>query len=195
MAQKNQLTKADYIPVKELKKLFDCLHKDKKYLWELYARVSFYSALRSSDVLTLCWSDILHRSSFVKTEQKTGKTRSILIPDVAQKHITQLYTLLGCPEPSQCIFYSNRTKKHFTIQYVNQEIKRWKERYNIKVENFSTHSFRKAFGRYVYDSYKDKTQALVLLNSIFKHTSISITKAYIGLQQDEIVEIYNTISF
>lgn len=32
MAQKNQLTKSDYLPYEELKKLLDKLHKDKKYI-------------------------------------------------------------------------------------------------------------------------------------------------------------------
>lgn len=73
MAKKNQLTKSDYLPIGELKRLLDRLHKDKKYMWELYVRVSFCTALRVSDVLSLTWADILHKSSLNKREQKTGK--------------------------------------------------------------------------------------------------------------------------
>ena len=36
MAKKNQLTKSDYLPMEEYKKLLRLLHKDRQYLWELY---------------------------------------------------------------------------------------------------------------------------------------------------------------
>ena len=36
MAKKNQLTKSDYLPMEDYKKLLYLLHKDRQYLWELY---------------------------------------------------------------------------------------------------------------------------------------------------------------
>ena len=53
MAKKNQLTKSDYLPMEEYKKLLRLLHKDRQYLWELYARLAFCTALRVSDILSL----------------------------------------------------------------------------------------------------------------------------------------------
>ena len=41
MAKKNQLTKSGYLPMEEYKKLLRLLHKDRQYLWELYARLAF----------------------------------------------------------------------------------------------------------------------------------------------------------
>ena len=77
MAKKNQLTKSDYLPMEEYKKLLRLLHKDRQYLWELYARLAFCTALRVSDVLSLAWADILHKGSLTKIEKKTGKVRKI----------------------------------------------------------------------------------------------------------------------
>lgn len=193
MAKKNQLTKSDYLSMDELKKLLDKLHKDKQYIWELYARVSFYTALRSSDVLSLTWADILNRSYIVKTEKKTGKTRKIPFNKRAQDYIFELYMLLKRPNPNELIFKGERTCGAFSIQYVNRIIKTWKVKYQINIGNFSTHTFRKTFGRYVYDTSDNKSEALILLNSIYKHASIDITKIYICLREDEINSVFSSI--
>ena len=193
MAQKNQLTKSDYLPYEELKKLLDKLHKDKKYIWELYVRISFCTALRASDVLSLTWSDIINRTSLTKREQKTGKTRKISFNLNTQDRFDELYMLMKRPNPAELIFFNRHTGKPFTLQYINRIMKVWKEKYDIKVGNFSTHTFRKTFGRYVYDNSQNKPEALVLLNSILRHSTIDVTKVYIGLRDDEIQSVFSSI--
>lgn len=193
MSQKNQLTKSDYLSYEELKKLLNQLHKDRKYIWELYVRVSFCTALRASDILSLTWSDIINRTSLVKREQKTGKTRKISFNMNTQDRFDELYILMKRPNPAELIFYNHRTRKPYTIQYINRIMKEWKEKYDIKVGNFSTHTFRKTFGRYVYDQSQNKPEALVLLNSILRHSTIDVTKVYIGLRDDEIQSVFSSI--
>lgn len=194
MAKKNQLTKSDYLPMSEFKKLLKELHKDKKYIWELYARLSFCTALRCSDVLSLTWHDIWNRCSLTVTEKKTGKTRKIPFNLQTQERIDEAYLLMKRPNPNELIFYNKKTRKQFTIQYINQMAKRWKEKYDLNIDHFSTHTFRKTFGRYVYDTSKDKSEALILVNSILNHSTIDVTKVYIGLRQDEVNSVFNSIN-
>nr|UVY05149.1 MAG: integrase family protein [Bacteriophage sp.] len=194
MAKKNQLTKSDYLPMSEFKKLLKELHKDKKYIWELYARLSFCTALRCSDVLSLTWHDIWNRCSLTVTEKKTGKTRKIPFNLQTQERIDEAYLLMKRPNPNELIFYNKKTRKTFTIQYINQMAKRWKEKYDLNIDHFSTHTFRKTFGRYVYDTSKDKSEALILVNSILNHSTIDVTKVYIGLRQDEVNSVFNSIN-
>lgn len=193
MAKKNQLTKSDYLAIPELKKLLNGLHRDKKYIWEFYARLSFCTALRASDVLSLTWADIINRSYLVKTEKKTGKTRKIAFSERTQRYIDEAYLLMKKPNPNELIFKSKVTGEALTIQYINKIIKKWKDRYLINIGNFSTHTFRKTFGRYVYDTAKDKSNALLLLNQIFKHSTIEVTKVYIGLRQEEINSVFESL--
>ena len=82
-----------------------------------------------------------------------------------------------------------------TIQYINQVLKDIKYRYRLDINHFSTHTFRKTFGRYVYDTNNHSADSLLLLNKILKHSSIEVTKAYIGITQDEISSIFNSIKF
>ena len=194
MAKKNQLTKSDYLPMPEFKKLLKELHKDKKYIWELYARISFCTALRCSDVLSLTWHDIINRCSLTITEKKTGKTRKIPFNLQTQDRIDEAYILMKKPNPNDLVFYNRKTRKPFTIQYINKLAKGWKEKYGLIIGNFSTHTFRKTFGRYVYDTSKDKSEALILVNSILNHSTIDVTKVYIGLRQDEVNSVFNSIN-
>ena len=195
MAKKNQLTKSDYLPMEDYKKLLYLLHKDRQYLWELYARLAFCTALRVSDILPLTWSDILHKGSLTKSEKKTGKVRKIPFNLNIQTRIEELYMLLKRPNPNELIFKSKFTVTSISPQYLNRIMKEWKIKYKLNIENFSTHTFRKTFGRYVYDTSENKSEALLLLNRIFNHSSVEITKVYICIRKDEINSIFDSIRF
>ena len=195
MAKKNQLTKSDYLPMEDYKKLLYLLHKDRQYLWELYARLAFCTALRVSDILPQTWSDILHKGSLTKSEKKTGKVRKIPFNLNIQTRIEELYMLLKRPNPNELIFKSKFTGTSISPQYLNRIMKEWKIKYKLNIENFSTHTFRKTFGRYVYDTSENKSEALLLLNRIFNHSSIEITKVYICIRKDEINSIFDSIRF
>ena len=193
MAKKNQLTKSDALDIEDFRKLVNGLHADKKYVWELYARISFCTALRSSDVLSLRWSDIIGKDSIIKTEKKTGKTRRIPINEKIKKEIVSIYKEMDKPDKESFIFVNREGDKAMSIQYINRTMKDWIDKYDIKITNFSTHTFRKTFGRYVYDSSENKSEALVLLNTILNHSSIEITKVYIGLRDEEVNSVFSSL--
>lgn len=195
MAKKNQLTTSDPLKYSEYTRLLDELHKDGSYKWEMYARLSFCTACRASDVLNFKWCDILGKSGITVTEQKTKKTRYIPINPSVQQKFKELYELMGRPDRKDYIFPSNNKEKPMTIQYVNQELKEMKDKYNLNINHFSTHTFRKTFGRYVYDTHNHSAESLLLLNKILNHTSVQITKAYIGITQEEISSIFDSIKF
>lgn len=176
MAKKNQLTTSDPLIYSEYLRLLDCLHKDGKYLWEMYARLSFCTACRVSDVLEFKWNDILGKSAIIVTEQKTGKTRRIPFNPSVQQKFNELYKLLDYPDLKDYVFRSRGKNTPLTAQRVNQALKGFKEKYNLDIKHFSTHTFRKTFGRYVYDTQNHSAESLILLNKIFKHHSIQITK-------------------
>lgn len=194
MAKKNQLTTSDHLPYDEFTRLLDCLHNDGEYRWEMYARLSFCTACRASDTLRFRWKDILGVSSVTIVEQKTGKARKIPFNPSVQKSFDELWKALGCPDKKDFIMPSPKGDKPLTLQFVNMKLKEFKFKYRLKIENFSTHTFRKTFGRYVYDSSNHSAESLILLNKILNHSSIQITKTYLGITQDEVNGIYASIS-
>ncbi|MCR4849041.1 MAG: tyrosine-type recombinase/integrase [Bacteroidales bacterium] len=201
MAKKGLLTTADWLDYDEYKRLLDCLRRDKEYLWETYARLGFCTGCRISDVLGLRWCDVLGSEHSIK-EKKTGKTRKVTFNESVRNKLTELYELMGSPNPERLVFASNchgkRDKYHFvpySVQYINKKFKEFKKAYGLDIKNFSSHTFRKTFGRYVYETTGRDEQSLILLNKIFKHSSIAITKTYIGITDDEVKAVFDSIEF
>lgn len=192
MAQKGVITTSDYLSYDEYKRLVHCLETDKNYRGELYAIISFCTALRTSDVRKLPWNKVLAQG-FDVTEQKTRKSKHVKINGKVHDKIVFLYKKLGKPDINSLVFLNKKTNKQISSQYVNRVMKTWKEKYNLDVDNFSTHSFRKSFGRWFYNQKGQTDHALMLLSKYFQHSSPEITRVYIGLDQQEIDEMFNEI--
>lgn len=195
MSRKGTLTAADYFQYDEFKRLVDCLVKDGQHIWAFYCLLSFCLGLRSSDVRKLKWQDVLNKRSVVVTEQKTGKTKGIPIGQNTADHITKMYELAGNPSLDTYIFCTSKAKENtpVTIQYINRIAKSWKAKYKLDIGNFSTHTFRKTFGRYVYEKRNRSTDALIELNRIFRHANLQTTLIYIGITDDNIYGVFDSI--
>jgi integrase len=195
MSKKGSITTADYFQYDEFKRLIDCLIKDGQHLWAFYCMMSFCLGLRSSDVRKLKWHDVLNKRTVVVTEQKTGKTKGIPIGQNTAEHITKMYEMEGNPNLDNYIFCTKRAKENtpVTIQYINRIAKIWKAKYKLKIGNFSSHTFRKTFGRYVYEKRNRSTDALIELNRIFRHANLQTTLIYIGITDDNIYGVFDSI--
>lgn len=194
MSKKGSLTTADFLPYDEYLRLLDCLENDQKYKECAYCLLSFCLSLRVSDILKLKWKDVLNERSLIVRERKTQKVKSIPIGSDALQRLNVIYREMGNPSLDTYIMKSERTGKPVSRQYINKDLcKAWKERYNLQIGNFSTHTFRKTFGRYVYDKMGRTQEALIMLQYIYRHHSVSTTMRYIGLRDDEVGNIYESI--
>lgn len=194
MSKKGSITTAGYLPYPEYKRLVETLSQEKRYWWACYCIVSFCTGLRFSDVSRLTWGDIVEQKRIVLSEKKTGKTRAIPIGSNASEHITQLYNALGKPPKTEYFMATERSDgKPVSIQFINRKLKEMKDRYDLDIENFGTHSFRKTFGRYVYEKSGRTNESLLYLNRIFKHQNIETTMIYLGIRDEEISNIFESI--
>jgi integrase len=79
--------------------------------------------------------------------------------------------------------------------YVNVKLKEIFSKNRIKLDgNVSSHLFRKTLGRRVMELNNYSNESLVLLMELFGHSSMSITKRYLGIRQQEINDIYLSVS-
>ena len=193
MSKKGSITTADYLPYEDYKRLVQSLIDEKKYWWACYCILSFCTGLRISDVLRLKWSDVLDQRKIVIVAKKTGKTHGIPIGENAMDHFRKLYERMGEPDMESIILARHGSNEAVSCQYINREIKKWASRYNLDIENFSSHSFRKTFGRYVYEKSGCSDKALMYLNRIFKHSNIETTMIYLGIRDEEISGIFKSI--
>ncbi len=195
MAQKNQFTTSDYLEWEVAMNLVRRLYKDGRYRMSLLVGAGCFFGLRFSDLSRLTWEQLLTGDSFVIYEQKTGKRREIRINKGFQCHIRDCYVALRICDISQPCFL-NRFGSIISNQMVNRHLKHIKVRYQIKVRNFSTHSLRKTFGRRIVDMAGPNAEmALIKLSELFNHASPLVTRRYLGIRQEELVEMYDTLIF
>lgn len=102
---------------------------------------------------------------------------------------------MGKPSKRDLILVGQKGEgsKPVSIQYINRALKKWAVKYDLDIDNFSTHTFRKTFGRYVYDKGGRDEKTLMYLNRIFKHTSLDTTMIYLGIRDEEISNIFDSI--
>ena len=182
MSIEGSITRSDYIDFDRCINVATKLMKDeKKNLFGLYILISINTGLRVSDVLNLKWSDVEGDTLKLK-EKKTNKFRSIQLNENVKS------SLVKFEKKNEFIFISQKGSI-FSTQYMNQVLKEIfkKERKNL---NISTHSLRKSFGRRVYENNQESEKSLIYLSELFNHTSLSVTRKYLGIRQEELNDIY-----
>lgn len=204
MSVKGKLTKSDYVDMDELRRLLRRLRKDKEYMWELYVTFSVATALRVHDVLSIKWSDIIDyddrnkpyvMNKFITYEHKTNKRRIITLSKNTADRLLELYTLLHKPDINRLMFLNNNTKEAYSKQYLNRKLKSFKKKYRMSVGNFSTHSFRKTFARNYWEKNGKSGAALIILTDVLGHSSMAMTRTYLGITDEETANVYNSLEF
>ncbi len=195
MSVRNSHTTADYLEWNTMLNLIRKLFRDGDYRMSLFIGAGCFFGLRVSDLRKLTWSMLLQDDKFIINEQKTGKRRIVKINSDFQKHIQQCYDALKIRDIDEACFLS-RKNMVMSTQRINVRLKEIKKKYNIKIDNFSCHSLRKAFGRKIFESSGENAQmALVKLSELFNHSSVAITKIYLGLREKELLETYDLLDF
>ena len=187
---------SDYIPYD------DAMRVGQGLLWSgRQATIGFYiifsinTGLRVGDVLRMKHSDLVDRTAgdvLRIQEQKTGKIRDIQLNDKIVESYKYLYKHLqdvGRLVRTDYIFKSQKNTVYATIS-LNRILK---DIFAGYAPNISTHSLRKSFGRRVYEMNKRSEHSLVLLSDIFAHSSLAITRRYLGLRKEEIANVYLTL--
>lgn len=195
MSLKYSTTTADFLVWSDAMNLIRKLAKDGNYKMSLLIALGCFTGLRISDILALRWNQILYTEEFTIIEKKTGKQRTLRLNPQLQKHIQECYEQIK-PIGIKAPILVSQKGTVFTVQAINRILKEIKKKYRLKIKNFSCHSFRKTFGRQVYTMNGENSElALVKLMELFNHSSVSITKRYLGLRQEEILQTYDCLSF
>ena len=195
MSVKHSTTTADYIEWDTMLNLVRRLYKDGDYRMSLLIGCGSFFGLRISDLLTLTWDLLLSNDHFIVIEKKTGKKRIIKINSDFQKHVKDCYNALEVEDISEKCFIS-RKGTVFSIQRTNILLKEIKAKYGLKIEHISTHSFRKTFGRKIVEMAGENSEmALIKLSELFNHTGPQVTRRYLGLRSEELMEVYESLMF
>jgi len=168
------------------------LKQDGNLKFYLLILTGCYFGLRAGDLLNLRWCDVIDKDDFALKEQKTGKLRKITINTSVKEaltHVSRELTKVGRYNEDAYVF-ANRWGSPVTISYVNKQLHKIFPKYNVKVQNASTHTLRKSFGRRVFEQGNKSEKSLIYLSDIFSHNSIATTRKYIGVTERQIADVY-----
>ncbi len=140
------------------------------------------------------YSDLLNGETFYTKEKKTNKQRSIKINKDLKEIVELIVKKTKVTDLNELIFINNYGTKAIDKSYVNVVLKEIVKKYRIKLDgNVSTHTFRKTLGRRVMEVNNYSNEILVLFMDLFGHSSMSLTKRYLGIREQEIHDVYDSL--
>ena len=187
MSKKGTNTTADYLNFDETtSKALKIIKSGKDSNLGFLVLAGINMGIRIGDILTLHYEDF-DGDNVVITEKKTKKKRTIRVNENVREGLSLLK--LKTKNEKGPIFITTRGAVHST-QYFN----RWlKVHFGSKKINVSSHSLRKTFGRRVWINNNENEKALIYLAELFNHSSLAITKRYLGIRQEELNDIYMSL--
>ncbi len=152
--------------------------------------------LRISDILNLKWGDVYNyqQDRYYQhiriEEQKTGKQNVFVLNEKVVETLELYRAYLSYPQSNQYIFTASEYKEqplsrvsaYLIIRHAAEE---------LGLEHIGCHSLRKTFG---YHAWKNGAHLAVIM-SIYNHSSIQITKRYLGIEQDDKDQVLYTTQF
>lgn len=128
-----------------------------------------------------------------KKTKKTGKFVPLYFNDTIKKAITEYLNNYPMESMDEYLFKSRKGNGHITEIALGKIIKDAAKEIGIE-RNICSHSLRKTFGYFIYHKAEDKNNALIILQKIFNHSSPAMTSKYIGLMDEEIEDVFNTLN-
>ena len=150
--------------------------------------MGLHTALRISDLLRLRWDDVYDfenqrvRESVTITEKKTGKAKIIALnPSI----LAALRLYAGAAKPGGFIIENKQTGNAISRIQAYRLIRAAAEALAF-LGHVSCHSLRKTFG---YHAWKSGV-SLAIIMEIYNHSSLAVTRRYLGVTQDDINAVY-----
>lgn len=127
-----------------------------------------------------------------KKTKKTGKYVKLFFNEAVKKAITDYIEEYPIQDMDEYLFKSREGDSYITAKSL------WKIIVNATNDagiegNFGTHSLRKTFGYWAWHNAEDKNKALVILQKIFNHSDTATTAKYIGITNDEMSDVFNSL--
>ena len=148
-----------------------------------------HTALRISDLLRLRWDDVYDfenrrvRTSVTIIEKKTKKPKTLAL----NKDVIRALTLFALQNARKGTFLIENPKTKQAISRIQayRIIRATAE--TLQFQNkVSCHSLRKTFG---YHAWKSGVSPAIIME-IYNHSSLAVTRRYLGVTQDEKNAVY-----
>lgn len=158
--------------------------------------------IRASDLRELKYSfffneDGSHKDYYKiqpKKTKKYGKFVTMYFNDAVKNMIDKYVEEYPYNSLDDYLFASRKGEnKPINVRSLREIVKVMAKEAGI-TQNIGSHSLRKTWARACFENAKDKTRALVVLQKALNHSDSLTTLRYVGLLDEEISEMYNTIN-
>ena len=148
------------------------------------------TALRISDLLSLKVKDVIDSKGDIKTylhvkEGKTGRTAKIYLNNTVKEALNYYLNKSKGIDPDSYLFKSERSNKRLDRVRTWGLIQEWTKEVDLEGERYGTHTLRKTWG------YQARIQGVSIeqISEKLGHKSVTVTRRYIGISQEEINQI------
>lgn len=194
MSLKNTRTTTGALNWDDFRSLISKLERDGDYKYCLLIAIGVFTGLRISDLLQLKFEHFESGDVMTIQEKKTKKTRRIKINQDLKNIVLRLKVKMGVTDSSQYMFLNKYGTKPIDKSWVNFRLKKIFTKYGIEIDgNISSHMFRKTLGNRVLKLNNYSNESIVLLMNLFNHSSVAITKKYLGIREKEIHDVYDSL--
>jgi integrase len=194
MSLPGQRTTTSALSWEDFRSLISKLERDKDYKFCLLIAVGVFTGLRIGDLLQLRFNHFEGTDILTIQEKKTKKTRRIKINSDLREIVERVKGKMCLNDSSQYMFLNKYRTKPIDQSFVNLRLKEILKKYNISLEgNISSHMFRKTLGNRVLKLNNYSSESVILLMELFSHSSPAITKRYLGLREQEIHDVYDSL--
>lgn len=158
--------------------------------------VGINTALRISDLLSLEWREVydFEKGKWIKNvdiqERKTKKHNTIFLNQSAIDALYLYKSSKASVVGEDKVFCNNRSQKQAISRTQAYAIIKEACSANGIDGKISCHSLRKTFG---YHAWKKNVPEIMLMN-IYNHSSFSITRCYLGIEQDDKDDVFRKMN-
>lgn len=194
MSLQGQKTTTTSMNWDDFKSLILKLERDQNFKYCLLISIGVFTGLRISDLLQLTFNQFENEYLTI-VEQKTKKTRKIKLNPDLKLIVERVRIKMKVSNLDQFIFINRYETKPIDKSWVNVNLKKIFKQYGVEVEgNISSHLFRKTLGNRVLKLNNYSNESMVLLMELFGHSSMTITKKYLGIREREVMSVYDSLS-
>jgi len=148
------------------------------------------TALRISDLLSLKIKEVIDSKGDIKKylfvkERKTGRQAKIYINETLKEALNYYLDKSKGIDPDSYLFKSERSNKKLDRVRTWGLIQEWTSNAGLEGERYGTHTLRKTWG------YQARMQGVSIeqISEKLGHKSVTVTRRYIGISQEEINQI------
>ena len=192
----NEEFKARALNWQKVKSLLESYTLPKDLPYKNLLIVGIYYGLRISDIETLTYGDFIDidDKSYIIQKKRSKSLKLFKYPEIVA-HFKYIYEHYSYVHKNTPILARPRQQKAISYSTSNRYVKRIAVEHGLTSDgsdsNVSTHSLRKTFARFFYERGGRTDNTLLALSMYFNHDSITTTRIYIGLVDED---VYNILS-